>query len=547
MRKVSYEVLVSLDGRWVIDSVHQDRTFAVERAEALAGGSDFDGVRVTEERVGRRDPEVVFEAACDRREKPMAIVPIEEAPLCAGIDDLYGFPARRGLGRLLRRHFDKEGLTPLEFLHDFSQLRAFQRNEALLLQAMRRVAAVQARADGSAPEDRLDFLEKAIPEVVERARRLPDLRDRAALAASKGLAAATEGLDAATALAMAGRFLGLEKDWPAKFSLVLAEAGRHAAAPAPLLDEMAAEILDGAMALREILGSRADLGGALIALAETAGGRLMEPASSDNLLARLNGLLAAGGWPLTREVLLGHVQGRLAGITPLTREGEAADLAALKRLLGVLAAGDGWLSRPALAEAVTVRMRMAGGLNGENLSAGDGIDRVLDELGSSDIRVQYLSGLADSGFGEQYPDEVARRLMGGAPKEAVAEGADVRRGGMQRRNFPKGTIIFRQGEVGDEAYLVAAGTVEIYITKGGRSLTLGVVGRGGILGEMSLIDDQPRMATARAATDVELGVLPRDLFRRRLTRLAESDPVIRRLLDVFVQRLRSRARLAWHE
>lgn len=65
--------------------------------------------------------------------------------------------------------------------------------------------------------------------------------------------------------------------------------------------------------------------------------------------------------------------------------------------------------------------------------------------------------------------------------------------------------------------------------------------RGDILGEMSLIDNQPRMASARVVGDTKLTVITRTDLDQRLSKLNESDKVLRRLMDVFVERLRSQS------
>ena len=67
--------------------------------------------------------------------------------------------------------------------------------------------------------------------------------------------------------------------------------------------------------------------------------------------------------------------------------------------------------------------------------------------------------------------------------------------------------------------------------------------QGDIFGELSLIDSQPRMATARVSADAELAVISRDNIQSRLGRLEQSDMVLRRLIDVFVTRIRGEARI----
>ena len=68
------------------------------------------------------------------------------------------------------------------------------------------------------------------------------------------------------------------------------------------------------------------------------------------------------------------------------------------------------------------------------------------------------------------------------------------------RFFAKGDTIFREGERGDEFFVVVRGNVEI--RSGDRRLE--TLRPKGIFGEMALIDKSPRSATVTAVTDVEL-------------------------------------------
>ena len=109
--------------------------------------------------------------------------------------------------------------------------------------------------------------------------------------------------------------------------------------------------------------------------------------------------------------------------------------------------------------------------------------------------------------------------------------------------YAVGDTLFEEGEPGDQAYLVKSGEVEIVRKIGNEELVLARLGRGEIFGEMSLIDNQPRMATARISEEAELAVITRENIESRLDRVAQSDMVIRRLIDVFVTRIRGEARL----
>ena len=76
------------------------------------------------------------------------------------------------------------------------------------------------------------------------------------------------------------------------------------------------------------------------------------------------------------------------------------------------------------------------------------------------------------------------------------------------RFFPKGTTIFREGEQGDEFFVVVRGEVEIL--SGNRRFE--IVGQNGIFGEMAMIDDSPRSATVVALTDVTVAPIQEQQF-----------------------------------
>ena len=94
---------------------------------------------------------------------------------------------------------------------------------------------------------------------------------------------------------------------------------------------------------------------------------------------------------------------------------------------------------------------------------------------------------------------------------------------LERRVCQAGDLIFRKGDRGEAAYLVQRGSVEIVVIGESEEKILGTVGEGGIFGEMALIDDEPRMATARAAETAVVVTITRRMFEERLTK---ADPFI---------------------
>ena len=62
---------------------------------------------------------------------------------------------------------------------------------------------------------------------------------------------------------------------------------------------------------------------------------------------------------------------------------------------------------------------------------------------------------------------------------------------LHREAFRAETVIIREGTPGSRAFIVESGKVVIWREIDGERHTLGVVGEGGIFGEMALIENQP--------------------------------------------------------
>ena len=107
---------------------------------------------------------------------------------------------------------------------------------------------------------------------------------------------------------------------------------------------------------------------------------------------------------------------------------------------------------------------------------------------------------------------------------------------LERKSCQAGDTIFREGDSANQAFIVQDGEVAIVKSAGGKVTVLGTIGKGGIFGEMGLIDDQPRMATARAKTAATLIVVSRETFDQKL---AKTDPFVRGLLNVFADTIRA--------
>jgi CRP/FNR family transcriptional regulator, cyclic AMP receptor protein len=85
----------------------------------------------------------------------------------------------------------------------------------------------------------------------------------------------------------------------------------------------------------------------------------------------------------------------------------------------------------------------------------------------------------------------------------------------QERTYNAGSTIFSQGDTGVGLYVVKSGKIRLTQTSSQdrAEIDLGTAGTGEVMGEMALLDDLPRSATATAEGDVDVLVLPVWEFR----------------------------------
>ncbi len=103
------------------------------------------------------------------------------------------------------------------------------------------------------------------------------------------------------------------------------------------------------------------------------------------------------------------------------------------------------------------------------------------------------------------------------------------------RHYPANTVMTREGTTGLGLFLITSGGVEIFKGDGEERVSLATVGPGDLLGEMALIDDQPRSASAVSLQPTECLLITRDGFQT----LVKKDPDIAwSLVPVLVERIR---------
>ena len=83
----------------------------------------------------------------------------------------------------------------------------------------------------------------------------------------------------------------------------------------------------------------------------------------------------------------------------------------------------------------------------------------------------------------------------------------------RKLTFRKGTILMSEGETGECMYVIQSGLVKIYVSdEDGNELILFVEGPGSYIGEISLLDDAPRTASAVTLEKTQVLVISKTAF-----------------------------------
>lgn len=107
---------------------------------------------------------------------------------------------------------------------------------------------------------------------------------------------------------------------------------------------------------------------------------------------------------------------------------------------------------------------------------------------------------------------------------------------LNREVFYKGQTIVEQDSDAYRAYYIEQGEVEISVHEDGYEVAVSTLGRGEIFGEMGLLADDQRSATAKALSDCTLTVISKEVLEKKIDSI--EDKAIRAIIKVLISRLR---------
>ncbi len=107
--------------------------------------------------------------------------------------------------------------------------------------------------------------------------------------------------------------------------------------------------------------------------------------------------------------------------------------------------------------------------------------------------------------------------------------------GDKAKTFHKGQVIYKEGQTSNEAYIIKQGAVGLYRIAGNKRVNLGILRPGQIFGEMGVITEEKRSASAEALDYTEVIVLDQNLLH---TLLLKSPRPIQIITSYLVERVR---------
>jgi CRP-like cAMP-binding protein len=102
------------------------------------------------------------------------------------------------------------------------------------------------------------------------------------------------------------------------------------------------------------------------------------------------------------------------------------------------------------------------------------------------------------------------------------------------QTYPKEHLLFTEGETGNTMYIIQEGSVKITKIVDNKEVILAVLNKGDIFGEMALLEDKPRAATAEVYEDCKLLAVNRDNFS---TLIKDQPDMVVRMATLMSERI----------
>jgi CRP-like cAMP-binding protein len=121
-------------------------------------------------------------------------------------------------------------------------------------------------------------------------------------------------------------------------------------------------------------------------------------------------------------------------------------------------------------------------------------------------------------------------------QELLFSQGDSLKSDLEEVHLEQGEFLFRRGDQGDALYILESGQLQIFtMDLNGCEMTLNTLSSGELVGELALLDERPRSASARAVENCTLYRLKRDCFVKLIYQSSSLDEYLIRLLSARVR------------
>ena len=343
-RAYAYEIYVQVDGRWRLDkrlegesnntqhANEQMEKSAIAQANALLNMGDFSAVKVIRSRArndGFQTQSEIFNKTATARAKAMTTRPYKGLfPVCETPYDLSRRPAAKGISAVFREFLDKQNTTSVELLHSAQHFRKLNDLNSFLRAGIYALAGAQTQPGLPSQSERSKKLEIQFEKQFQLIRdamaekNLPAFENNDFSKLYEKLAARKLSDDQLrfTFFFQATKSTQTLSSYAARLDIALNEMiDRPRPETDVLMDDIAASCLDSTTLIQDVLGPRANLSEALLALGELSAGKLQMPAKADPILDKLNRLLGEGRLPACCETLWDRILSNLSSKALLSK------------------------------------------------------------------------------------------------------------------------------------------------------------------------------------------------------------------------------------
>ncbi len=372
---VHFEIFrrVGAKGGWTLHDVRDGRDSAITMAQELMAGEKATGVKVVKETYNDDTGDYmslkIFEEGHNQLKVEANADDVPHALPCFKPDDLYSYHARSTMARLLADFLARNKITVTELIHRADMLEKLEATGTLYQHAVQKIAVAQASSTGTPVQQIVkslnDLATKAFHRVYRDGRNglfpYPEPGQFKSLA--EKLAGQADG--AYVFNGAIARYLSNAGGWDEKVLRLLAlmkEAPAEGPARTLLLssvDAIISEVLNGSAALHELIGTKENLGAALMSLVQLFLGQEPEPDGSEHGgLTQLTHHFAADDLPASRTAIAHRIIAEFKSVKRLCPDSLEEELKSLRRVANRVVLGVGkYMRHEDLVAAFTLRSK----------------------------------------------------------------------------------------------------------------------------------------------------------------------------------------------